>query len=131
MYQQKRVTKINLLHLYSNQANPSYHSFLFFFFFFKTNHPQTPTHALTKKRKLKKKNQKKKIKSYYTCGPTPNPKRVKKERTAIVVKASMHWPTPPADPSMPRIFRHQSTVSLTNLPCTSSTKLSHHHKLHH
>lgn len=131
MYQQKRVTKINLLHLYSNQANPSYHSFLFFFFFFQTNHPQTPTHALTKKRKLKKKNQKKKIKSYYTCGPTPNPKRVKKERTAIVVKASMHWPTPPADPSMPRIFRHRSTVSLTNLPCTSSTKLSHHHKLHH
>ena len=130
MYQQKRVTKINLLHLYSNQANPSYHSFLFFFFF-QTNHPQTPTHALTKKRKLKKKNQKKKIKSYYTCGPTPNPKRVKKERTAIVVKASMHWPTPPADPSMPRIFRHRSTVSLTNLPCTSSTKLSHHHKLHH
>ena len=131
MYQQKRVTKINLLHLYSNQANPSYHSFLFFFFF--SNKSSTNSNPCThqKKKIKKKKNQKKKIKSYYTCGPTPNPKRVKKERTAIVVKASMHWPTPPADPSMPRIFRHRSTVSLTNLPCTSSTKLSHHHKLHH
>ena len=130
MYQQKRVTKINLLHLYSNQANPSYHSFLFFFFF--SNKSSTNSNPCThQKKKIKKKNQKIKIKSYYTCGPTPNPKRVKKERTAIVVKASMHWPTPPADPSMPRIFRHRSTVSLTNLPCTSSTKLSHHHKLHH
>ena len=76
MYQQKRVTKINLLHLYSNQANPSYHSFLFFFFFFQTNHPQTPTHALTKKRKLKKKTKKinKKLLHVWT---NPKPKACK------------------------------------------------------
>ena len=76
MCQQKRVTKINLLHLYSNQANPSYHSFLFFFFF-QTNQPQTPTHALTKKRKLKKKKPKKENKKLLHVWTNPKPKACK------------------------------------------------------